>query len=488
MRILFISPEGLPFSKTGGLADVIEGLPKALVELGHEVAVVLPRYRGTRVNKVLVPSLTIPLGPVLRFPAIADGTVVNGVRYFFVDDPEYFDREQPYGIQGIDYPDNAERFAEFSRAAVEVAKHVWPADILHCHDWQAALVPVLLKTVYAPDPTFRPVPTILTVHNLGYHGLFPRDVLARIGLPETLFHIEGMEFFGKVNYLKGGLLFADWITTVSRRYAQEIQTPEYGHGLDGVIRRRADRLVGVLNGVDYSAWNPETDAFIVAHYSAKDPSGKRECKRDLLAEFKLPAENLNRPVIGIVSRFVVQKGFDLIAEVADELMEEDLCITALGTGEARYELLFRELAARFPARFAVRIAYDNVLAHKIEAGADMFLMPSRYEPSGLNQLYSLKYGTVPIVRATGGLDDTIEPFDPRTGRGTGFKFREYEGRALLAAVREALRCFRDQKAWRKLMLNGMTQDFSWKTSAADYLRLYQQAREARIPRAVGAIQ
>ncbi|MCL6565471.1 MAG: glycogen synthase GlgA [Acidobacteriia bacterium] len=488
MRILFISPEGLPFSKTGGLADVIEGLPKALVELGHEVAVVLPRYRGTRVNKVLVPSLTIPLGPVLRFPAIADGTVVNGVRYFFVDDPEYFDREQLYGVQGVDYPDNAERFAEFSRAALEVAKQVWPADVLHCHDWQAALVPVLLKTVYAPDPAFRHVPTILTVHNLGYHGLFPRDVLARVGLPETLFHIEALEFFGKVNYLKGGLLFADWITTVSRRYAQEIQTPEYGHGLDGVIRRRADRLVGILNGVDYSAWNPETDPFIVAHYSAKDPSGKRECKRDLLAEFKLPAENLNRPVIGIVSRFVDQKGFDLIAEVADELMEEDLCITALGTGEARYELLFRELAARFPARFAARIAYDNVLAHKIEAGADMFLMPSRYEPSGLNQLYSLKYGTVPIVRATGGLDDTIEPFDPRTGRGNGFKFREYEGRALLAAVREALRCFRDQKAWRRLMLNGMTQDFSWKTSAADYLRLYQQAREARIPRAVGAIQ
>ncbi|MCL6482169.1 MAG: glycogen synthase GlgA [Firmicutes bacterium] len=488
MRILFISPEGLPFSKTGGLADVVEGLPKALVELGHEVAVVLPRYRSTRVAKVLVPSLTIPMGLALRFPAIADGTVVNGVRYFFVDDPEYFDREQLYGVGGVDYPDNAERFAEFSRAAVEVAKHVWPADLLHCHDWQAALVPVLLKTVYASDPAFRHVPTILTVHNLGYHGLFPREVLARVGLPETLFHIEALEFFGKVNYLKGGLLFADWITTVSRRYAEEIQTPEYGHGLDGVIRRRADRLVGILNGVDYSAWNPETDEFIVAHYSAKDLSGKRECKRDLLAEFKLPAENLNRPVLGIVSRFVDQKGFDLIAEVADALMEEDLCIAALGTGEVRYELLFRELAARFPARFAARIAYDNVLAHKIEAGADMFLMPSRYEPSGLNQLYSLKYGTVPIVRATGGLDDTIEPFDPRTGRGTGFKFREYEGRALLAAVREALRCFRDQKAWRRLMLNGMTQDFSWKTSAADYLRLYQQAREVRIPRAVGAIQ
>lgn len=488
MRILFVSSEGLPFSKTGGLADVIEGLPKALVELGHEVAVLLPRYRGTKVSQVIVPSLTIPMGTGLRFPAIADGTVVNGVRYFFVDDPEYFDREQLYGIQGVDYPDNAERFAEFSRAAIEVAKHLWRPELLHCHDWQSALVPVLLKTTYAADPAFRNVPVIFTVHNLGYHGLFPRETLGRVGLPETLFHMDALEFFGKVNYLKGGLLFADYITTVSKRYAQEIQTPEYGHGLDGVIRSRADRLVGILNGVDYSAWNPETDAFIAARYSAKDLSGKRECKKDLLAEFNLPAENMNRPVIGIVSRFVDQKGFDLIAEVADELMEEDLCITALGTGDAKYEILFRELAARFPARFGARIAYDNVLAHKIEAGADMFLMPSRYEPSGLNQLYSLKYGTVPVVRATGGLDDTIQPFDPRTGRGTGFKFREYEGRALLAAVREALRCFRDQKAWRKLMLNGMAQDFSWKASAAEYAKLYQQALGNRIPRAASAIQ
>jgi starch synthase len=487
MRILFISSEGLPFSKTGGLADVVEGLPKALVELGHEVAVVLPRYRGTKPSTVVLPSLSIPMGGGLRFPSIVDGTQVNGVRYFFVDDPQYFDREQLYGVRGVDYPDNAERFALFSRAAIEVAKHVWAPEVFHCHDWQAALVPVLLNTLHVSDPLLRPVPAILTVHNLGYHGLFPREVLARAGLPESLFHVDALEFFGRVNYLKGGLLFADWLTTVSRRYAQEIQTAEYGHGLDGVIRRRADRLVGILNGVDYTAWSPETDALIAANYSAKDLAGKSACKKDLLAAFGLPAANLQRPLIGIVSRFADQKGFDLIAEVLEDLMAEELAIVALGTGDAKYEDLFREMAQRFPARFGVRVAYDNTLAHKIEAGADMFLMPSRYEPCGLNQIYSLRYGTVPIVRSTGGLDDTIQPYDALTGRGTGFKFDAYDGAALLAAVREALKVFRDAKSWRKLMLNGMAQDFSWKASAAEYVKLYEQARQARIPRAAGHI-
>lgn len=487
MRILFIASEGLPFSKTGGLADVVEGLPKALVELGHEVAVVLPRYRGTQPSTVVLPSLSIPMGEGLRFPSVVDGAAVSGVRYFFIDDPQYFDREQLYGVRGVDYPDNAERFALFSRAAIEVAKRVWVPDVFHCHDWQSALVPVLLNTLHVSDPLLRPVPVILTVHNLGYHGLFPREVLARVGLPESLFHVDALEFFGRVNYLKGGLLFADWLTTVSKRYAQEIQTAEYGHGLDGVIRRRADRLVGILNGVDYTAWSPETDTLIAANYSAKDLTGKIACKKDLLAAFGLPAANQRRPLIGIVSRFTDQKGFDLIAEVLEEIMAEELAIVALGTGDAKYEDLFREMAQRYPARFGVRVAYDNTLAHKIEAGADMFLMPSRYEPCGLNQIYSLRYGTVPIVRATGGLDDTIQPFDALTGRGTGFKFAAYDGAALLAAVREALKVFRDAKSWRKLMLNGMARDFSWKASAAEYIQLYEQARKARIPRAAGHI-
>ncbi len=486
MKILFAASEGLPFSKTGGLADVVEALPKALAAMGHDVAVVLPRYRGTKASSVIRPSLAIPMGDGLRFPAVAGGTVLGGVRYFFVDDPEYFDREQLYAAQGKDYPDNAERFAEFSKAAIELARQVWPPDVIHCHDWQAALVPVLLRTLYAGDPQLRAVPVVFTVHNLGYHGLFPREVLARLGLPESLFHMDALEFFGKVNYLKGGLVFADLLTTVSRKYAQEIQTPEYGHGLDGVIRKRAEHLHGILNGVDYSAWSPEHDTLIAAPYSAKDLSGKRVCKKDLLEQFKLPASELGRPVVGIVSRFADQKGFDLIAQVAGELLKANLAIVALGTGEPKYERLFRELAARFPEKVGVKVAYDNTLAHKIEAGADMFLMPSRYEPCGLNQIYSLRYATVPVVRATGGLDDTIEPFDPGTGRGTGFKFEAYEGPALLDCLRQALAVYKDEKAWRKLQANGMAKDFSWKVSAIEYVRLYEEARKARIPRAAGS--
>lgn len=480
MRILFVASEGLPFSKTGGLADVLEALPKGLVAQGHDVAVVLPRYRTTHFKNIVIKSLTIPMGTALRFPAIADGGRLGGVQYFFVDDPEYFDRDQLYGVGGRDYPDNAERFAEFARAAIELAKQLWLPDVIHCHDWQSALVPVLLQTAYAADPQLSAIPVVFTIHNMGYHGLFPRDVLARIGLPASLFRIDALEFFGHINYLKGGLIFSDYLTTVSRKYAQEIQTTEYGHGLDGVMRTRAEHLVGILNGVDYSIWNPEVDRLIAARYSAKDLSGKQVCKRDLLAEFQLPEENLERPLIGIVSRFADQKGFDLMAQVTDVLMQPELAIVALGAGEAKYERMFRELSQQFPERLAVKVAYDNTLAHKIEAGADIFLMPSRYEPCGLNQIYSLRYGTVPVVRATGGLDDTIEPFDPATGRGTGFKFSEYTGPALLAALQEALAAFADKPSWRRLQTNGMAQDFSWNASALEYGRLYDVARKGRI--------
>jgi starch synthase len=422
----------------------------------------------------------VPMGTALRFPALADGARPGGVQYFFVDDPEYFDRDQLYGAAGRDYPDNAERFAEFARAAIELAKQLWLPDVIHCHDWQSALVPVLLRTAYTPDPQLSGVPVIFTIHNMGYHGLFARDVLARVGLPDSLFRMDALEFFGHLNYLKGGLVFSDYLTTVSRKYAQEIQTTEYGHGLDGVVRARADRLVGILNGVDYAIWNPEVDSLIAARYSARDLSGKQACKRDLLGEFQLPEENLARPLIGIVSRFADQKGFDLLSQIADALMQEDVAIVALGSGEAKYERMFRELSEEFPKRLAVKVAYDNTVAHKIEAGADIFLMPSRYEPCGLNQIYSLRYGTVPVVRATGGLDDTIEPFDPAGRRGTGFKFSEYSGPALLAALREALAAFGDKTAWRRLQANGMAKDFSWNASALEYGRLYDLARKGRI--------
>jgi starch synthase len=473
MRILFVASEGLPFSKTGGLADVIEALPKTLVAGGHEVAVVLPRYKKTPSKGAVVARPAIPLGAGLRNPAILDGGRVNGVQYFFVDDPEYFDRDQIYGTAKGDYPDNAERFCEFSRAAIEIAGQVWKPDVIHCHDWQSALVPVLLRTQDEGDAQLRSLPVVLTIHNMGYQGVFPREALLRAGLPDSLFHMNGLEFYGKVNYLKGGLLFADRLTTVSPKYAEEIQTPEYGHGLEGVVRGRADRLSGILNGADYTVWDPEHDKLIAARYSAGDFSGKWECKQDLLQEFGLPEGNLERPVAGIVSRFADQKGFDLLEEVADELLEEELAIVALGAGDAKHERKLRNLARRFPARMALKIAYDNTLAHKVEAGSDLFLMPSRYEPCGLNQIYSLRYGTVPVVRATGGLDDTVESFDEGSGQGTGFKFREYSGPALLQAVREALAVYENKAAWRRLQTRGMAKDYSWNASAAEYGRLYQ---------------
>lgn len=485
MKILFVASEGLPFSKTGGLADVVEALPKALVAMGHEVAIVLPRYRGTKASTIVMPSLTVPLGAGLRFPAIADGTLVEGVRYYFVDDPEFFDRPQLYGETGKDYADNAERFAEFCRCAIEIAKHVWRPDVIHCHDWQSALVPVLLRTQYANDPLLRAVSVVFTIHNMGYLGLFPRGTLAKIGLPDSLFDLKALEFFGDISLLKGGLVFSDYLTTVSRKYAEEIQTPEYGCGLDGVVRMRAANLRGILNGVDYSQWNPETDTFIAAHYSAKNLAPKRICKKDLLAQFRLPAENMSRALLGIVSRFADQKGFDLIAEKSAAILKEDVALVALGNGEPKYEQLFRDLAAAHPGRVAVKIAYDNAIAHKIEAGADIFVMPSRYEPCGLNQIYSLRYGTVPVVRATGGLDDTIEQFDVEHGKGTGFKFTPYTGEAFGSCVHQAVDIYRHERIWQRIQLNGMAKDFSWKASASEYVQLYELARKGRIAKATG---
>jgi starch synthase len=479
LRILFAASEGLPFAKTGGLADVVEALPKALAAQGHEVAVVLPRYRGIKPTSVVMPSLTVPMGGSLRFPAIADGAILNGVRYFFVDDPGYFDRDGIYGNSSGDFPDNAERYSEFCRAAIEIAKHVWPTDIIHCHDWQTALIPVFLRSSYATDPLVKDLPVIFTIHNLGYQGHFPASSLDRASIPRDVYHPAGIEFFGIVNFLKGGLVYSDYLTTVSKKYAEEIQTPEFGYGLDGVVRTRKDHVVGILNGVDYSVWNPDKDKLIAARYSAKDLTGKQACKKELLEIFGLSPEHQSRPIIGIVSRFADQKGFDLIAAIANELMQEDVILTVLGTGERRYEELFEALANAFPGRVGVRIAYDNELAHKIEAGADMFLMPSRYEPCGLNQVYSLKYGTVPIVRATGGLDDTVQNFDVEQGTGTGFKFVEYTGAALLDSVRQALIYFTDERIWKRIQLNGMARDFSWKRPAAEYAKLYKAARLAR---------
>ncbi len=481
MRIVFVASECVPYSKTGGLADVVGALPEALAALGHEVAVIVPRYRMTKPGAPLpgAENLTIPLSSGYQFASLTRGGVVKSVPHYLVECPALFDRDGLYQTKdGKDYPDNAIRFAAFSLSAIEGIKRLGtPPDIVHCHDWQTSLVPVYLNTLYAVDPFFHRTSTVITVHNLGYPGLFPADVLTKISLDGSLFRVDRLEFFGKVNYLKGGMVYSDFITTVSRKYAEEIQTTEFGYGLDGVLRSRSDRLQGILNGVDYEAWNPATDSLIPARYSADDLKGKQVCKKALLEKLGAVAPLMDRPVIGIVSRFATQKGFDLIEHVAEDLMRRDMYVAALGTGEPKYEELFHKLAGLYPDKFLVRVAYDNTLAHQIEAGSDMFLMPSRYEPCGLNQIYSLKYGTVPVVRATGGLDDTIQEFDGANG--TGFKFSEYSAEALLGALDRALEAYRKPTSWARLQRNGMSQDFSWTVSAHAYVQVYRQAAASR---------
>ena len=481
MQIAFAASECVPYSKTGGLADVVGALPRALAALGHKVSVYTPLYRATKLEnpRVAVRSITVPFDDQYRFCSIVDGGVHDGVQHYFVDYPPYFDRDALYGTPIGDYHDNAERFALFCRAVLEGSKILGVPDIFHCHDWQAALIPVLLRTLYAEDPAFDHADSVFTIHNMGYQGLFPPEILPLIMLPWDLFTLTKMEFYGKVNFLKGALVYADFVTTVSRRYSLEIQTSEYGFGLEGVLRARSGTVSGILNGVDYSQWSPEADEFISAHYSAKELANKEKDKSNLLREFGLTDTPL--PVIGIVSRFASQKGFDLIQQVADRMAREEAIYVVLGSGDKAYEDLLKRLNRQYPTRFGLRVAYDNVLAHKIEAGSDMFLMPSRYEPCGLNQIYSLRYGTVPIVRATGGLDDTIENWDPATRKGTGFKFTEYSGEAMLATIKQALQAFKDKEGWAHLMRNGMGRDFSWNTSAKEYVRVYDKARQVRAP-------
>ena len=466
-----VSSEAAPFAKTGGLADVVGSLPAALRSLGDEVAVVIPRYGSISLKTArrVYDRLPLYLGPtgfdVSIYQAAADYPV------YLVDCPPLFDRKGFYGESGMDYPDNHIRFAVFCRAALAVARSFFRTDIFHCHDWQAGLVPAFLRTSFATDPTFIGCKTLFTIHNLGYQGLFPKSALAEVALDPSVYRPDGMEFFGRVSYIKGGISFADTLNTVSPTYAREIQTPEYGFGLDGALRARASDLCGILNGVDYNEWNPETDPLIPAHYSAPDLSGKRVCKEKLLQEFGLPAQAMDRPLLGTVSRFTRQKGTDILTEAVAQMSADDVYLVALGSGEPEYEASFRALMAQYPGRIAVRIGFDNGLAHRIEAGADMFLMPSLYEPCGLNQIYSLRYGTVPVVRATGGLDDTIE-------EGTGFKFAEYSGGALSGAVRAALQAFADPEGWRQIMRRGMAKDFSWRASAAAYSALYRKMQGA----------
>jgi starch synthase len=484
MHIVFASSECVPFAKTGGLADVVGALPPELVKLGHEVTVYLPLYAGVRRHlpgewTYALRSITIPFEHYNRFVGIVDGGLRDGVRYYFVDCPELFDRFGLYGERGGDYPNNWERFGLYCRAVLEATKQLGVPEVFHVHDWQAALIPVYLRTVYASDPLLNHSGVVLTIHNAGYQGWFPPATTERLLFPWDLFTMEKVEHFDTFNFLKGGMVFSDILTTVSRKYAEEIQTPEFGEKLDSVLRGRVADLRGILNGVDYAKWDPSTDSYLAAKYTPEDLAGKQACRADLLHSFGLDSVPDSTPIIGIVSRFAAQKGFDLVARAAPSLMEREVAVVALGSGEPHYERFFRDWAFRHPDRAAVQIRYDDALAHKIEAGADIFLMPSRYEPCGLNQIYSLKYGTVPVVRATGGLDDTIEEWDFKLGTGTGFKFRGYTAEVLLTEMDRALDVFQDKKSWQRLMRNGMARNYSWEQPAREYAALYEEVAERR---------
>ena len=462
-----IASEASPFVKTGGLADVLGSLPAALARRGDEVAVVLPRYRSAEVfgAERIWNIMPVFLGPH-RFTVAIDQVIHQGVRYLFLDCPPLYDRAGVYNEAGADYADNHIRFGLLNRASLEIARNIFRPDVVHAHDWPAGLAALYIRSGFAGDPTFFGVKCVLTIHNLGYQGNFPASALGDLGIdPALYYHPDGVEFYGRMSFLKAGIIWSDVINTVSPTYAREIQTPEFGFGFDGLLRSRGYKLTGILNGVDYDEWDPAHDAHLPAHYSPSDLAGKRECKLALLDELNLP-RRVDRPVIGIVSRFVHQKGLDLVGEVAAPLAEENVALAVLGSGEAAVENMFRYFGYVRPDKFGVRLGYDNGLAHRIEAGADMFLMPSRYEPSGLSQMYSLRYGTVPIVRATGGLEDSVDTE-------TGFKFRGYAPSALFRAIQEALGAYEDHQLWQLRMRRGMAKDFSWDVAAARYQELYR---------------
>jgi starch synthase len=471
-RVMMVSSEVSPWAKSGGLADVLAALPGALAALGYQVAVVAPRYMNAADAPAsrVIDRMTVSLGRGqidVSVWAMTSEVGAGSVTHYFVENEGLYGRGGLYGDAKGDYPDNHVRFAVLARAALEVSRQLFHASVFHCHDWQASLLPVYLRDTVGGDAEFGGARTLLTIHNLGYQGLFPASKLGEAGLGPHLFNPSALEFWGQINFLKGGIIFSDAINTVSRKYAEEIQTEEYGFGLDGLLRERTGVLSGILNGVDYERWNPANDAYLPARYSPENLAGKRECKRALLSEMGLPARMIDRPLLGIVSRFATQKGFDLIGEVAAQIFESDVCLVALGNGEARYEEMFSQLRRDFPDQVGLKLGFNEALAHRIEAGSDIFLMPSHYEPCGLNQIYSLKYGTVPVVRATGGLDDTID-------ESTGFKFAAYNGRALLGSIREACLAWEDRGAWTERMVRGMCRDFSWAPSAQAYSELYER--------------
>jgi starch synthase len=474
MKIAMIASEANPFAKTGGLADVSAALSLALERLGHQVTLIIPAYRGAlqgnfSLNEIGL-TFTVPVSDRQEQASVFQTTIGKSVTVYLIRADKYFDREFLYGTPTQDYSDNAERFAFYCRAALEILR-AQPVDIVHAHDWQAALAIVFLKTQAARYHATAGARTVFTIHNLAFQGQFGQPEWHLLNLDSGFFTPQFLEFYGNINFLKGALVLADKITTVSPTYAQEIMTLEQGFGLEGVLRQRAGDLVGILNGVDYDQWNPWTDPLITHHYGEQSLSVKRRCKKSLRRQVGLP-DKADTPIVAMISRLTPQKGFDLVEKIFPELMQRDLQFVLLGSGAPSYEAFFRAAAASYADRVAVRIGFDERLAHQIEAGADLFLMPSLYEPCGLNQMYSLKYATAPIVRAVGGLKDSVEDYDPQSDTGTGFVFTDYEGGAMLEAIDRGLSVYRDKKAWTALRRRAMATDFSWRRSAQLYSDLY----------------
>ncbi len=484
MRILMVTPEANPFARSGGLAEVIYALAWTLVKQGHEVQVVLPLYRQVRESGQPLNSTGLTFSIPLSLKSLPAEIYISepepNLKFYFIAQDALFDRDGLYGTAYGDFEDNAERFIFFSRAVVEMMETLeLNCDICHCHEWQTGLVPVYLRTLYADRPRLQPPATVYTVHNVGYQGIFSSFDLPLTGLGWELLSPKALEFYGQLNFMKGGLVFADLLNTVSTKYREEILTPEFGFGLEGLFQERAKELYGILEGVDYARWDPGIDAFLPTAYDREHLEGKQACKAALEKRFglNLPPE---KPLLGMTTRFFERKGIDLVENILDDLMHLDLGFVIQGTGEERHHYLLQEIASRYPEKMGLVIGYSDELAHQIIAGTDIFLMPSRYEPCGLDQLYCMRYGTIPVVRATGGLDETIQEYDPATGAGTGFKFTGYTPAELMGAVRRALALYQDRPAWQALMRQNMALDYSWiNTAGPKYVELYRLAVEKR---------
>ena len=471
MKVLFVTSEAEPFAKTGGLGDVAGALPKDLKKLGVDIRVIMPYYKSIKdkyYDKLkFVKWFMVPLAWRTSYCGIYEYEL-DGVKYYFIDNEQYFGRDGLYG-----YFDEAERFGFFSRAVLQTMKEIdFQADIIHANDWQTGMIPVLLKLEYVADPFYRSMKTVYSIHNLLYRGMFDPHILQSIfGYNMIPFENGSLEFYGAVSYMKGGINYSDRISTVSPSYAAEIQTPSYGEGLDGLLRSRSNVLSGILNGIDYEAYNPETDKYIFKNYSIDTLEDKYVNKEKLQKELGLPVDK-NIPIIAIVSRLTNQKGINLVAEISDTLLQKDVQFVILGTGDYFYEEHFKNLKYRYHNKVSANIRFSNELAHKIYAGSDMFLMPSLFEPCGLGQLIALRYGTIPIVRETGGLKDTIIPYNECTGEGDGFSFANYSSWELMNTIEYALRCYKDKSVWKEITESAMKKDNSWIKSAETYKDLY----------------